>query len=303
MSVRQQIGSVVDRDDAPDLCLRRAGADDDLLRRIVRPLVDRSLGSGAADRWFFIRFADPEWHLRLRFRGDAERLREEVLPQLNDAVAPLLESGQVRKLVLDTYQRELERYGGPVGMPLCEELFQADSTAVLEIVEALDDVTLADARWKLAIAGMDVLLDGLGLTLTEKLAVGTAVRDRFPREHSADQKLLRQIGERFRLERAGIEAVFDPSSPAEDGDEQMTPAANALRRLACGIGSTTTRLRAAAGRSELSLPLEAIAPSLLHMHANRLLRSDQRRHELVLYDFLYRLYDARAARARAAKTA
>jgi hypothetical protein len=63
------------------------------------------------------------------------------------------------------------------------------------------------------------------------------------------------------------------------------------------------RLRAAAERGELSLPLAAIAPSLLHMHANRLLRSDQRRHELVLYDFLYRLYDARAARARVAATA
>jgi hypothetical protein len=64
-----------------------------------------------------------------------------------------------------------------------------------------------------------------------------------------------------------------------------------------------TWLRGAAKRGELPLPLNQIAPSLLHMHANRLLRSAQRRHELVLYDFLHRLYDARADRARAVANA
>ena len=276
---------------------------DTLLRVVVRPLVDRALGSGAADGWFFIRFGDPDWHLRLRVHGDPARLHAEVLPLLQDAVAPLLESGQVRRFALDTYERELERYGGPAGMPLCEQLFQADSTAVLEIVEALDDMELAEARWKLAVAGMDVLLSGLGLGLTEKLAVASASRDRFGREHHADQKLLRQIGDRFRTERASVEAVFDPGSRSVEADDRKVGVSAALRRLAVRVGPAMTCLRTAAERGELSLPLTELAPSLLHMHANRLLRSDQRRQEMVLYDFLYRLYDARAARARTAATA
>src|SRR5690606_28834154 len=32
----------------------------------VRPAIDAALGSGAADSWFFIRYADPDWHVRLR---------------------------------------------------------------------------------------------------------------------------------------------------------------------------------------------------------------------------------------------
>ena len=47
----------------------------------------------------------------------------------------LLEDGQLWRLQLDTYEREVERYGGPEGMVLAERLFQADSEAVLEIVE------------------------------------------------------------------------------------------------------------------------------------------------------------------------
>ena len=34
------------------------------------------------------------------------------------------------------------------------------------------------------------------------------------------------------------------------------------------------------------------------MHVNRFIRSAQRAHELVLYDFLYLLYESRAARER-----
>ncbi len=37
---------------------------------------------------------------------------------------------------------------------------------------------------------------------------------------------------------------------------------------------------------------------VLHMHANRLLRSALREQELVLYDFLLRLYGSQVARVR-----
>lgn len=271
---------------------------DPLLRRLVRPLVDRALGSGAAAGWFFIRYGDPDWHLRLRFRGDPSRLLRELLPALSDAAAPLLASGEILRLQLDTYDPECERYGGPIGLPLCQEIFQVDSTTVLEIVEVVDDEALADARWKLAVPAMDCLLEGLGLSLEEKLGVLRTVRDSFAQEHHADQKMLRQIGERYRVERPGVESLFDPGG-AVDGS--LTGGRAAVGRLAERIAPIGARLRAAAARGELTLPMVELAPSLLHMHANRLLRSDQRRQEMVLYDFLYRLYDASAARARAAE--
>lgn len=44
------------------------------------------------------------------------------------------------------------------------------------------------------------------------------------------------------------------------------------------------------------MPLRTLAGSYIHMHANRLLRSAARAQELVLYDFLCRLYESQAAR-------
>jgi hypothetical protein len=46
----------------------------------------------------------------------------------------------------------------------------------------------------------------------------------------------------------------------------------------------------------LTLPVGAIASSLLHMHLNRLLRGDNLAQELVICEFLGRLYEATGAR-------
>ncbi|MGH3994155.1 MAG: thiopeptide-type bacteriocin biosynthesis protein, partial [Pseudonocardiaceae bacterium] len=110
---------------------------DHLLRELVRPLVDEALASGAVDRWFFIRYADPDWHVRVRLHGPPERLHGEVLPALEAAIEPFCRDGSVWKLQLDTYEREIERYGGNEGIVLSERLFHADSEAALSIVETL----------------------------------------------------------------------------------------------------------------------------------------------------------------------
>ena len=39
---------------------------DDVLLEVIAPLTQEALRRGAADKWFFIRYADPQWHLRLR---------------------------------------------------------------------------------------------------------------------------------------------------------------------------------------------------------------------------------------------
>ncbi len=48
--------------------------ENELLTGPVAELCEEALATGEAASWFFIRYADPDPHLRLRFRGDPDRL-------------------------------------------------------------------------------------------------------------------------------------------------------------------------------------------------------------------------------------
>lgn len=261
---------------------------DEVLTRVVAPLVARSRADGVCDRWFFVRYADPEWHLRLRFRGRARALASVLLPALRRRVAPLVRDGVLWKVALDTYEREVERYGGPRGIELAEALFEADSDAVLVTLEAPESQDDPDARWRAALRGCRDLLVDLGLDEDARRRVVARLRDAFAREHGVDTNVRHQLGQIYREERATLEALL--SAEAE--------APHALVARSARVGSIARRLWRREREGALRPGVETIASSLVHMHCNRVLRSEQRAHELVLYDLLARFYESRAARRR-----
>ncbi|MDP8931698.1 MAG: lantibiotic dehydratase [Actinomycetota bacterium] len=266
---------------------------DQVLDRMVGPVATSALASGAADKWFFIRYGDPDWHVRVRLHGQPERLHAEVLPRLHAAVSSLLEAGQLWRVQLDTYEREVERYGGERGIELAEEIFRADSEAVLAILRSLSGDVGLDLRWRLALCGINLLFDDLGLTLDEKRFVARESREGFGREFGVDGNFRGRVGERFRSERASLEALFDPG---QEAPEQLAPGLEALRRRSLQIAPPTAELRQLAQADRLTLAMTDLAMSYAHMHVNRLLRSGQRAQELVLYEFLERIYTSQAAR-------
>lgn len=270
---------------------------DGLLRDVVSPVVQESLAAGDAQSWFFIRYGDPEWHLRLRFQGEPGALLGKVLPRLQAAADPMLADGRIWKMQLDTYEREVERYGGPAGMPLCERLFQADSEAVLEILSMLDGDEGADLRWRLALRGCDAILTDLGLTDETKVPVLGRMREGFNREFGGGKNLRVQLDQKFRAERRALEPVLDPSN---DEESELAPALAVLRRRSEITAPIIAEMRKLADEGRLLGSLVELAPSLVHMHVNRFIRSAARAHELVMYDLLYQIYQSKAARARKA---
>ncbi|MDT0459734.1 lantibiotic dehydratase [Streptomyces sp. DSM 41527] len=81
-----------------------------------------AFGQEFMDSWFFIRYADPDDHLRIRVRSDQvpfDRVREVIGGCVRDRLA--------HRFSVDTYVRELERYGGADAMPAAERLFCTES--------------------------------------------------------------------------------------------------------------------------------------------------------------------------------
>lgn len=268
---------------------------DRVLREVVAPVARVAEGAGRCDSWFFLRYSDPEPHLRVRFHGEPARLLAELAPALHAAAAPFVAEGLIWRMQLDTYNREVERYGGPEGVALAEQLFHADSAAALAIIEQYPGDTGAAQRWRLALCGIDQLFCALGFAEAERHSLIRGARDGYAREFHAGPMLKRRLGEKYRQQRGQIEGLLAPSGPH---DPALTPGLAALAARNDQIAVVAASLREAARRGRLSVSLDELALSYAHMHVNRLLRSAPRRQEYVLYELLDRLYASRAAQLR-----
>ena len=117
---------------------------------------------GAANDWFFVRYGDPDPHLRIRFRGQSERLMGELLPRICTWAHGLITNGLSTRLCFDTYDRELERYGGPEGTAAAEAILGADSRAVIEMLRISRGGLLELDMTSLTVLSIDDFLTGLG---------------------------------------------------------------------------------------------------------------------------------------------
>ncbi len=265
-----------------------------VLREVVAPLLDQ-LGGGVT-RWFFLRYGDPHWHVRLRLRGEPRFLLTEAGSRLESLAAPFLGDGRIWRLASDTYERELERYGGVAGIDLSERLFQADSDCALAIVRTLEGDEGLDARWRLALRGADLLLEDLRLAPEDRLRLVRGMRASLARELGADRDFERRLDQRYRDRREDVERLFDPGWERE-GD--LAPGLAILRERSSRLTALSGELLACARSGGLDSSLEELAASYVHLQCNRLLRSAHRAQEFVVYDFLARTYASRLARSGA----
>ena len=269
---------------------------DEVLREVVEPIAKEAMERGHADSWFFLRYGDPDWHVRVRFHGDPTRLVQHVLPQLGAAAARMRDDGRVWRFQLDTYEREVERYGGDEVMPIAERMFCADSMAVLEMLAPFHGDALADARWRLALVGADRLCNDLGFDLRDRHALMARLSDGFAAEfHFKDTALQHQTGKKFRAERKDLEQLLDP---ARCDAHPLAAGLVALAQRSERMAAAVQQLHAVRAAGRMGVTLQSFAGSLIHMHTNRVLRAAARAQELLIYDFLHRLYESRLARQR-----
>ena len=260
-----------------------SGLADRLLSDVIGPISRALLASGTIDRWFFIRYADPDEHVRWRMRVAPKGRLANVRRRVEAAAAGLITDGRVRRLVFDTYEREIERYGGGKGIDIAEEFFSIDSEAVIDFLAAAGSTdAAADLRWQAATVSVDSLLEDMGLDLDAKHALMQKLREQFGREFKADAALGRQLAAKFRGARAKLEAMFQSVGVSDSAPDWRT----ALSERSTRSRPLLNLLQSSAQAGQLTATILELAESFVHMHLNRLFRAQQRAHELVIYDFL-----------------
>jgi thiopeptide-type bacteriocin biosynthesis protein len=244
--------------------------EDDLLTGPVAELCQQALAMGAADDWFFIRYADPDSHLRLRFHGNSNRLTEELFRHICAWANGPLKDELCTRMGFDTYDRELERFGGAAGMAVAEAIFAADSRAVIEMLRLSRGGVLEIDKTTLAVLSIDDLLASFGLSEVER--VGWC-RDIVMSRSAGSQEFRRRKDILRRL-------LGDPEYIRSE------PGGDALSRILAARKGELTRigrqLDLLATAQELTQPKNALLRSYVHLHSNRLLGVDRSAEEQAL---------------------
>jgi len=243
----------------PDLRLRPPGSDwlylklygprsgeDEMIAGAVRGLC-RDIQGRVGEEWFFLRYADPDPHLRLRFRVAPMQLTQ-LFPRLCAWASKLVADGTCQKFSFDTYEREVERYGGPEATDTAEALFGADSRAVADLLAC---PAQAD-RMTLAVITND-LLRSLGLDDSARLAwLKQTVTSR------------KEVSDEYRTRRDRLlSALRDPARFSTEVEDILARRRAELQRI-------EARLATLQQEGALTQPLAKLYESYVHMHCNRL---------------------------------
>ena len=104
------------------------------------------------DQWFFIRYADPDHHLRVRFKISNIDQLPILNTQLYQPLRLLYKQGLINKIVEDSYVPEISRYGGFEILPICEELFYLNSVMITDFISTtLLNPDKNELRWKISL--------------------------------------------------------------------------------------------------------------------------------------------------------
>ena len=250
-------------------------AADRVIREVVAPLA-RACRSDTV-RWFFLRYAAEGGHVRLRFLAPEPAVLEETIwPRIAEAASA---SELVVRATRERYEPEVERYGGPWGLALAEELFHHQSETALGLLDKITPGTRPQRLGK----GLLAMLVLLFLYRGERRAAadlarsyGTDYLKIWAKDAEEQEQWLRTFQEAFDRQADRLAGYVESAWEALESGGALTPELDAYRR---DMEDVARRLRELFDQGRLCLNgrpadwdehVRWIVPSYIHMMNNRL---------------------------------
>lgn len=233
------------------------------------------------EKWFFIRYNDPENHIRLRFLLTDNSSQNEVTKILDKTLNVLQNENLIWKIQLDIYVRELERYGA-TNYKLTETIFEADSELILDYLSLKSQFSNENTSLLFSFYAIDSFLNLFKLSNQEKLNLLNSIQLSFKQEFNADKVLKKELDKNYRQLSNEIELILERKN-----EDDYFPLFEIIDCKANKIKDNIPIII-----DNLEVAIFSYLNSQIHMMINRQYTSRQREYELIIYDHMYRYYKA-----------
>lgn len=269
---------------------------DKILTDVVKPVYETLEAGNYIDNWFFIRYNDPDFHLRVRFHLNDPAQIGHIIRVFNSYADTHLESGSIWKIQNDTYNRELERYGNN-SIETIEKIFHQDSIAVVNMLKSVQYDERENFRWMWAVKSVDELLKSFGLTTQQRFDLIDSLRESFAKEFNSNKFLKVQLDAKYRQHRAQLEKWLGNDGLLREDPQELDAIRALFERTRC-IVPQVQHIHNLQRAETLEVSVANLLGSLIHMIVNRVITSQPRLHEMIIYDFMSRLYKSAIAIAK-----
>lgn len=245
---------------------------EDIFITVLTPKIQFALNRNIIDSFFFIRYQDPDYHIRLRFHLSSQNSISILSNMLNEALKKYIENHIIIKFQVETYVREIERYGVNNILDV-EKIFFLDSSF---IVQYLFFYNCEDnRRWEMSMKFINMFLCKYIKSIEDIISFVEKNSENYLKEQYNNNKSITKIlNKKYQKIRDKIDTILKKNDDIHWEDKILYDYIE------------NTKL----SDSLESKDLYSILTSIIHMHVNRMFRSNQRITECVIYFYLKKYY-------------
>ncbi|RQO39522.1 hypothetical protein DBR39_11195 [Chryseobacterium sp. KBW03] len=244
---------------------------DKILQDVFPDLLPQLSEEELIKKWFYIRYSDPDNHIRLRLEINDSKLTNtaQIITTFNDYFDKYISEGIINKVEMGTYDREYERYEGEF-IDAAEHIFHYDSKLTVNL---LKNIPNNDDLWLYTIKSIDTYFNVFNLDLDKRYEVINKLYTQFQREFNVDSNLKKQLDLKYRNNLNIISEIVET-----DNSPYFSEFVSSITENCREIENLKT------------IQKERLVSSFIHMHINRLIRSRHRMHELIIYGIVEKYY-------------
>ena len=247
----------------------------ELLSKKIAPLLSQ-INQGTLFSWFFIRYLDSGYHIRLRLKVNNDSIGQ-ILSKFRNRLSGSVHYHLIREYQADTYRREMERYGPDI-IALVEDFFYGSSELILRYIKSSGLKSFKNTYHSLGFVTMEYLLNSFLPDTDEQITFLQQMVNTFYSEFSSDKLLKIDLDLKYRA----IKNEIIELSASTDYYEKLK-----LTKWHTLFKSKTFPLIKAASTFSAKRKNQLLA-DLIHMHLNRLFIDRPRNQELIIYYCIYK---------------
>ncbi|MDE5432194.1 hypothetical protein BAX95_06515 [Elizabethkingia meningoseptica] len=252
-----------------------------LLVKYILPLINKLKKEGVINMFFFIRYQDPDFHLRLRFKLKPDKIGE-LIARVYKLLNKESVKNKIHKIQLDEYQRELERYGDQT-IDFVEELFHLDS---IKNIELLKLVVNDQQRWLYGLAIVDCYFNLSEISIKDRISFIKRIIVNMKAEYNiTSPEYTKLLLEGYNKNKNILRSFFfeerKKSQYCHKVEDKYFMEQQKLIKLIKQKSST----------NKYKIDFSDMLGSIIHMSLNRYFLYDARFSEMVLYEYLLKIYN------------